>query len=734
MADMAIRRMMRDENGDIHETFIDLTTLKEIENPADYMILPNENGVVEEIPLNAIPKTAKVVATAAQVPPDAKTVKEVLGGGALDASEAPQGMTGAKRDMTNNFGYRDKPRGMGLAGALPGPLGMAGKAVNAAWNVNNMTAADKARATLGLPERSTFGKVKGVVKDVGRTVADDVNIGGNTYDVGFGGVSRDGKHTTLTPQEARQRSLVMDAPVAEKGQESQRGYGLRPAMETTVNPSTNNKGLGQNSITETGLKQGAAGFVGGIQPNEVGTIPDAGFPDDQMPDISAPLGIDPDVEADMAGRMSIAGAGSVGGVAAKGVGLKSVATPGSKPVRENLAIGPVDKAQRATQKEAVAPGAMSPSAFSAAGMGRQYSPEEKSAMAKTLAGELTPSTVKGIQANNPEAIKEAAAALGTMDNRTNSVRNIDKPNPVGSTLVGSQYNANMTSPLANGTVPADVTERNYQKFGPTLDTFVDDYVAGKVSNPSPDATHYANLDASNPAWGGKLGPSYGPHTFGTPDASFAASQKGLGTAYGPRAAVEVPDFAGQVVDIDARFDNPTGVGSFTGQTKGSVKGNALGGSLGLGGGFVSDVDVAGVSAREGMASRASVNSPGGRTGFGRTDGKSPSRSGTLGERSGGFGPAADGPKGRETVGGGLGNQKSTMGDRLSGNLGGGLGGFGGGTSDKPDGKKGSESYGGGSKSTSSSSSKSSSSTGSASSSKSDSRGGMSSGRGMGGFN
>src|SRR5688572_10686799 len=40
------------------------------------------------------------------------------------------------RDQSNNFGYVNKPAGMGLVGMVPGPIGLAGKAVNVGINAN----------------------------------------------------------------------------------------------------------------------------------------------------------------------------------------------------------------------------------------------------------------------------------------------------------------------------------------------------------------------------------------------------------------------------------------------------------------------------------------------------------------------------------------------------------------------------------------------------------------------
>ena len=788
---IAIRRLIRGEDGVVKVALVDLNTLQDVTDPTGYTILEPDNGVIEDIPTAQHPKSAQVVAGPDEIPPTAKTVAEIRGGGRLDVGDAATGMKGPDRDSPGNFGYRDKPTGLGLASALPGPLGMAGKAVNAGWNANNLAANNAARNYLGLPERSTFANAKGIVSDVGNVVSEKANIGGNDYQIGFGGISEDGKHTQLTPDEARTRSLTMDAPISETGV-SERGFGYRAPSSPSAPESGTPGALGRDyEGTATGTKQGLAGRVGDITPAELGTVPDAATPESMrsMPDISAPVSgsvtsskgllgqptlgkpapdparfggpapsaptaptkvgdvIDvPDREevssiseqgyssakSQKSQPASLAAQPGMSRTAANNFGYK--ATPADKPSRPGSLASPT--------APAAAGMAMTPADASARGVGRTYSAEERAQMAKTLAGELTPGTMKGIAAQNPEALAEAASALGTIDNRVNSTV---EQGSVAQATRGSQYNANMTSALKNGTVPAKVTERNYQKFGPIVDQLVDDYVAGKVASPTPSATHYYNPSVANPKWGPAMAPTaqtFGPHTFGTPDKMYQPDPETFGKSWGYDAARNVQDAAGVRQSVEdtygGRPGKTAGIGGFTGQTKGSVKGNALTGSLGLGGGYVSDVGVSGVSTKD--TSMSSNPSPGGETGFGR---QSSLRDSISQEAKGGLAGAPDGPKGRESVGGGLKSSPSSLGGRVgSGGFSGGSttstskgdrvgsGGFSSQTSDKPDGRKGQESYGGGSKS--SSSSKSSGSASSASSG--NSRGGMSSGRGMGGFN
>ncbi len=111
------------------------------------------------------------------------------------------------RDMTNNFGYINKPGWMGATAALPGALGLGAKAVNVGMNVNNQQAVADARETLGLPEQSTFDQAKGFVKD-NKGLVGNVEINKQNYPVGFEAEDPTGR-TTLTPNEARTRSLTL---------------------------------------------------------------------------------------------------------------------------------------------------------------------------------------------------------------------------------------------------------------------------------------------------------------------------------------------------------------------------------------------------------------------------------------------------------------------------------------------------------------------------------------------
>ncbi len=754
MAEMAVQRTMRGEDGAITVAYIDLTTLKPVTDLTGYAVIQPANVQIEDIPYYQQPAGAQQVATpeeaqeaveAGTIPPPDEA--RFGSGGNLDAGEDPTGMNGARRDATNNFGYREKPGLLGLASALPGPMGMVGKVANAAWNENNRAAQAKTREMLGLTPKGTFDTIKGIVKDVGPDVG-QVNIGDNKYSVAQGGVTKKGT-LGLTPMEARQRSLVTDTPITEgKAPSTPRGQGYTPGPAQAT-PSQKAPGtLGPDAPgTQTGTKRGIAGSLGGVTPTELGTNPGASFPDDmaKMKDISAPLDIStPGMQVkDVQG--SQAQAGRYGGVPSKSVKTGAVTaapqksvnigTPSSKPTQS---FSPSATSAPATGRANIEPGkAPSPAGWSGLGMGRQYSPQEKAAMAKTMAGELTPGTLKGIAAKNPTAIKEAAAALGTIDNRVNSAKYAGVANPVSKTLAPSQYNANMTKALPNGTVPADITAKNYEKYGPVIDSFVDDYTKGAVASPTPDATHYANLDVSNPAWGGALGTKIGPHSFGTPDTSFSPDPKGYGYSYGPAAAVGLGSAVGPSPSGTFSPEASAPAAGFSAGYTSDVGKTGVGANLGVGaganmearGGFSMDTGV--TAEKEGtganMSERGGFSMSGEKSGGGYGGGYGPSKS-TPGGYSGG---TSTGSKYGGGSGGGTGSSPSSPGNKSPGGFGGGY--SGGSTSSGS--KYGGGSGGGTGSSPSSGSTKSgSTSSGSASSQAGGSRNGASTGKGMGGYN
>jgi len=132
------------------------------------------------------------------------------------------------RDPSNNFGYFDKPAGMGFASNLPGALGIAGKGINAVVNANNVGAINAARGMMGIDGLTTRDVLSGIAKDKQGFVAnvDITNQAGKTnpYSVSLEAMTPSGK-TALTPDEARKRSAANPANIAlsAKQDESKKG-------------------------------------------------------------------------------------------------------------------------------------------------------------------------------------------------------------------------------------------------------------------------------------------------------------------------------------------------------------------------------------------------------------------------------------------------------------------------------------------------------------------------------
>lgn len=106
-----------------------------------------------------------------------------------------------------NYGYINKPGYMSFLGMAPVPgAGMASMALNTGINLGNNQAIRTAQKMLGIPSpKPNF--VKDMVKSPKDGFIGDIPIKGKNYPVGFEAKNKEGE-TTLTPNEARMRSLV----------------------------------------------------------------------------------------------------------------------------------------------------------------------------------------------------------------------------------------------------------------------------------------------------------------------------------------------------------------------------------------------------------------------------------------------------------------------------------------------------------------------------------------------
>lgn len=141
------------------------------------------------------------------------------------------------RDPSNNFGYFDKPTGMGLISNLPGALGIAGKGINAVVNANNVGAIDAARGMMGIGGLSTKDVLSGIAKDKQGFVAnvDITNQAGKTnpYSVSLEAMTPSGK-TALTPDEARKRSAANPANITLSANQKENKPGIFSSIKNTA--------------------------------------------------------------------------------------------------------------------------------------------------------------------------------------------------------------------------------------------------------------------------------------------------------------------------------------------------------------------------------------------------------------------------------------------------------------------------------------------------------------------
>lgn len=114
----------------------------------------------------------------------------------------------AKATAANNYGYVSTPKGFEVMGSLPGMIGLGGKAMAGVFDANNAIAKNHAREAMGLPSQNVARQAMAEIgtKNSKGHIA-DVNIGNETYSVGFEAKDAAGR-TTLTPNEARNRALT----------------------------------------------------------------------------------------------------------------------------------------------------------------------------------------------------------------------------------------------------------------------------------------------------------------------------------------------------------------------------------------------------------------------------------------------------------------------------------------------------------------------------------------------
>lgn len=195
----AVPRIVRGEDGMNYTIWVDVKTGAEVTNLSKYNILDTHNSNIQELGL------IRVVDEKEQ-----KKVEEKA------STERPHGerrgewnIAGkdVRRDMTNNFGYVNRPDIMNYAGFIGGPLGMVAKGANIALNASNTQAVSAAQKNLGFTNDQN--KLGQILKDKQGYIG-DLSYNGTTTAVGLEAEDNLGR-TTLTPNEARMRQALLGA-------------------------------------------------------------------------------------------------------------------------------------------------------------------------------------------------------------------------------------------------------------------------------------------------------------------------------------------------------------------------------------------------------------------------------------------------------------------------------------------------------------------------------------------
>jgi hypothetical protein len=205
----AFRKLKRRSDGVMGVVFIDGKTGEELSDLTGYDIIDQGVNFGDLLDQDSEEETEEEDLT--------KTIEQLINGRDNEGMDLTIDPT--QFGPENNFGYIDKPKALSLLGILPGMLGLAGKAVNAMINTNNVAAVNRARAHYGLPALTTGQSIKGVMKD-NQGYVGDVVIGDETFAISFEGETPDGR-PALTPVEVDQK---MEAT----------GRGARPATVEEV--------------------------------------------------------------------------------------------------------------------------------------------------------------------------------------------------------------------------------------------------------------------------------------------------------------------------------------------------------------------------------------------------------------------------------------------------------------------------------------------------------------------
>lgn len=229
----AKRKVVQGPDGTPHVVYVDLDTGQELQNLAGYHVIEQSNYAdLDTLGLSPTGPEKVQETTAQKAISSVNPLHKTRG----EKDSTTSGGSVSSRNPNNNFGYINQPGFMGIASAIPGPVGMAAKAAKVGMGVNNNAAINTARNMMGLPDQSLGSSIKGAVSDRKGHVA-DVNINGATYSVGLEAQDKRGM-TTMTPDEAAKRAaanrvsinLATDDEIAQKEREFDAEFGKQKGI------------------------------------------------------------------------------------------------------------------------------------------------------------------------------------------------------------------------------------------------------------------------------------------------------------------------------------------------------------------------------------------------------------------------------------------------------------------------------------------------------------------------
>lgn len=284
----AIPKLVKDPNGRPLLIYIDTVTGERLDSLEGYTLIQNENSLESIRGQPTTPEPAEVELTDLEAGEEDRgflnrsegnyTPNQSLGTSNVQRRDGPDFSRYTERTPQQNYGYIDRPNYLSLTNSIPGVLGTASKATDVAIQANNSLARNRARETLGQEKKNVIGQTFSSMLGIrDPSVVSRVAINSKPYAVGFEALDKKG-NTTLTPQEARRRSLTLDSqlPVAELT--NRQFTALAPQTQSKQN--ARDRGLIGNVVdgARRGVSNLVRGFVGGNN-NPVPTGNTQQFPD-----------------------------------------------------------------------------------------------------------------------------------------------------------------------------------------------------------------------------------------------------------------------------------------------------------------------------------------------------------------------------------------------------------------------------------------------------------------------